>query len=469
MISHLFFNDKLNSRKLRHLSLGEKTEIFEKSKCPNKSNLTENIYWIFYNLEQYPKKCEQCGKDITKFISFNQGYIGRFCSTTCLNNSSAVKTKKVQTSKSKYGTEYPWQNSEIKCRIHQSTLDTLWSSDRFSQFENYELLTCKEDYKSNSKIRWKCKKCDLEFSEWGNNGIKEPECPACFHHSTSSKGHRELLEKIKTFYNGQIKVNDRLEIYPYELDLYFPKERIGIEFHGLYWHSFDKIESDNEKNKHIQKLNLCNNQGIRLIQIFENEWYNKQDIIISRIKSILGLDNIIFARKCTVREISNNMAVGFQEKYHLQGYSVSKIKIGLYFEEELVAVMTFGKPRFNKNFEWELIRYCSKNTIVGGAGKLLSYFEQKYKPKNIISYADRRWSNGNLYYKLGFINNGITSPNYWYFKNTKELNSRVRFQKHKLEKLLDNFNITLSEAQNMFNHGYRRIWDCGNLVFVKKY
>lgn len=135
--------------------------------------------------------------------------------------------------------------------------------------------------------------------------------------------------------------------------------------------------------------------------------------------------------------------------------------------------MTFGKCRFNKKYEWELLRFCNKlgYHIPGGASKLLTYFERTYKPKSLISYADRRWSRGVLYEKLGFTLDHISSPNYWYFNDyaTMELKSHVCFYKHKLSNILEKYNANMSEVDNMKMNGYKRIFDCGNLVFVKQY
>ena len=63
-----------------------------------------------------------------------------------------------------------------------------------------------------------------------------------------------------------------------------------------------------------------------------------------------------------------------------------------------------------------------------------------------------------------------TSPNYFYTTGNKflPLYSRQQFQKHKLEKKLEDFNHNLSEAQNMFNNGFRRIWDAGHIKLIKK-
>lgn len=135
--------------------------------------------------------------------------------------------------------------------------------------------------------------------------------------------------------------------------------------------------------------------------------------------------------------------------------------------------MTFGKCRFDKKHEWELLRFCNKlgYHIPGAAGKLLKYFEQNYQPKSLVSYADRRWSRGKVYEALGFIKNHSSSPNYWYFDNngSGDLLSRVNFQKHMLKDKLEIFDESKTEVENMRANGYRRIFDCGNLVYEKIY
>ncbi len=144
------------------------------------------------------------------------------------------------------------------------------------------------------------------------------------------------------------------------------------------------------------------------------------------------------------------------------------IKLGLFHQDELVAVMTFGKPRFNKNYEYELIRYATSKHVIGGASKLLKYFERKFNPKSIITYADRRFSQGNMYYKLGFNYLNLAPANYWWINSTN-LYNRYQTQKHKLKTLLKKFDENLSESENMFLNHFNKIYDCGNLVFIKDF
>ena len=140
--------------------------------------------------------------------------------------------------------------------------------------------------------------------------------------------------------------------------------------------------------------------------------------------------------------------------------------------------MTFSKLRKalgsnHKEGSWELSRYCTIDgfNCIGTAGKLFKYFERNYNPLEIISYADRRWSQGNMYYKLGFKLDHISPPNYWYMKtcNYKYRMHRFAFRKNNLKNKLELFNSNLSEWENMKANSYDRIWDCGNLVFKINY
>jgi hypothetical protein len=148
------------------------------------------------------------------------------------------------------------------------------------------------------------------------------------------------------------------------------------------------------------------------------------------------------------------------------------MRLGLYYNGELVSLMTFGKPRFNNKVEWELLRFCNilDYNVVGAASKLLRYFERNYKPKNLLSYANLRWSGGNLYKILGFTCIGMSSPSVWYFKDgTEKIESRLKFQKHKLKRILNNYDENLTAEENIRVNNYRKIYDCGSLIYIKNY
>lgn len=182
-------------------------------------------------------------------------------------------------------------------------------------------------------------------------------------------------------------------------------------------------------------------------------------------------DRKLYARKCEIQEVDSKTSRAFQEASHLQGATGARVHLGLFFQGELVSLATFSKCRFDKTHEWELVRFCSKLGchVAGAAGKLLKAFERKWKPASLVSYADRRWSQGKLYGALGFKLLHASAPNYWYFKNQEKLFSRIVFQKHKLPEILgEKFDPAKSETANMEAAGWNRIYDCGNLVYEKQ-
>jgi hypothetical protein len=193
-------------------------------------------------------------------------------------------------------------------------------------------------------------------------------------------------------------------------------------------------------------------------------------------KSLLSIksgiiSNRISARKCDVRIVTDLKIIkSFLNICHLQCYTYANVSYGLYYNNELVSLMTFSRSRFNKQYQWELIRFCSQlNTVViGGASRLLCRFEKDNNPVSLISYANLRFSEGKLYNVLGFNYEGKSRPNYFYIKDSI-VYSRIKFQKHKLSKLLTVFNPELTEYQNMMNNGYTKVIDKGNLIFTKRY
>jgi hypothetical protein len=217
---------------------------------------------------------------------------------------------------------------------------------------------------------------------------------------------------------------------------------------------------------------MAKEKGIQLFFIQSNEWLNKKEIIKSIICSKFGVpQNKIFARKTELKEIDNKTANSFLDINHVQGKNNASINIGLFYNNELISITTFGKNRFGSKYEYELYRYCNKLNIsvLGGFSKMLFYFEKRYSPISIITYSDKRLFNNKTYLKSGFTQLKDSLPNYYYTKNYNKVETRIKYQKYKLPDLLENFNPELTEWENMVINGYDRIWDCGNRVFVKIY
>lgn len=211
-----------------------------------------------------------------------------------------------------------------------------------------------------------------------------------------------------------------------------------------------------------------------VLNIVSDQWRDKQQIIESRLNYRNKKTKSIFARKCEVREVNSKDSSKFQTSNHIQGSVGSKVRLGLYYNDNIISLMTFGYQRVNLGRKsedgcWELLRFCSKlnHNVPGAASKLLKYFEKKYEPKKLISYADKNWSpEGNVYRKLGFKHIRDSSPCYSYFKNGKRYN-RYQFRKSQLIK--KGADSAMTERQIMHNWGYVRVWDLGCLVFEKDY
>lgn len=294
------------------------------------------------------------------------------------------------------------------------------------------------------------------FEQSPSNHVAGKGCIKCTCNAIS-KPEQKIHDAFPEF-----KQSDRVTLNGKELDLLHGN--VAVEVNGVHWHS-DKYKPD---GYHLYKTNLCANKGIQLLHFWDIEVENKFEIVQSMIASKLNKTKRIYARKCHIRDIDLQTANQFEQANHLQGSAISSVRYGLFQDDDLVAVMTFSKSRFNKKYDWELIRFCSTvgYTVVGGANKLFKHF-LKNNSGSVISYANKRFSSGNLYAKLGFKLENSSSPNYWYVKDGVIVYSRNQCQKHKLPLLLgDQFDSGLSERENMRKAGYHRLYDCGNYVFI---
>ena len=313
-----------------------------------------------------------------------------------------------------------------------------------------------------------------DFIQLVSNHLDGHGCPKCI-----TKTQSKIAEYIESL-GFEIKYNYRLGLGRQEVDIFIPSKNIAIEYHGLVWHSYGTTfpNNANERNPNIDKIkyDYLAEQGIQLITIWDIEWNNfiKQKIWISLLRNKLGLiskDNIIGARKCEIREVSNADSKDFLEHNHLQGNNYSKVNLGLYYQDNLMALMTFKKDVTHRA-EYELVRFCNKINyqVQGGASKLLKYFERNYNPNSILSYANKRWSDGNLYNSLNFEFVKHTDPSYFYYLDlNKTIHSRNSFQKHMLKNKLEIFDEDKTEMENMFDNKYRILYDAGNFTYIKKY
>jgi len=396
-----------------------------------------------------------------------------------------IKNKKLNTYNNRYGFDHPMKNKDILNKKRKTSMEK-YDNENYTNTKKMittithnNIESLKEKYNvnilsyDNKEYTIRCDKghnYKINYSVLQKRTLyKTTLCTICNPiDEKNSDMEKQVREFIVNNYESVIEKSRNI-IPPYELDIYVPELKLAFEFNGLYWHN----ELYKEKNYHLNKTELCEEQGIQLIHIYEDDWLYKQDIVKSMILNKLGKStNKIYARKTEIREITDTKLIRtFIVKNHIQGFLGSKIKLGLFFEDELVSLMTLGKRRVamgkktNKEGEYELLRFCSKlNTnVVGGGNKLFKYFIKNYNPKEITTYADRSWSQGNLYKQLGFTYNGKTEPNYYYIIDRKRYH-RFGFRKDRL--INDGYDGNKTEHQIMLDRGIYRLFDSGNLKFT---
>lgn len=298
-----------------------------------------------------------------------------------------------------------------------------------------------------------------------------------------------LKDYIPNIFINYINTNTRITRIASSIRPLFPNARmfykdIGGDVASLYdeelklaifIHPIDDTHKNNRIAYRLRKY--CKQNGIRLFVIYEDEWEDNSTLVISKLKHYTNQNEskTIYARKCDIKEVSALDKGVFLNSYHIQGNDNSKIYLGAYYDNILVALMTFTPPRIGigKHTEiedrWELCRFCTHTDyrIVGIASKLLSHFKRNNSWKEIYSYADKRWSDGNLYYQLGFQLTTDNPPDYFYIIEGKRRH-RWNYRKDILKNKFQDYDPNLTEYQNMENHGYYRIWDCGTLRFSMK-
>jgi len=455
---------------------------------PKDTPFSLRIYCIVNDLYEIPK-CE-CGKDVKLYHS---GF-AKYCSNQCHMSSKDRINKIKKTCIEKYGTDNVSKTIHVKEKIKQSNLKTNESRSKkireylSKKYKDHNIYSYQEAnleplndiFQSRKYQQFRCINCNHQFSyiPFMQNGLR---CPKCF--PKKENKIEILLEQHLNKLGLSFIRNDRTQINK-ELDLFCSEHNFAIEINGMLWHSYgiskysylDNLINE-DKNKHIKKLNLCKEKNIRLFQFTDIDIYNpkKLEIISSIINVYCNQAQKIYARKCVIKELSQKEHDDFLDENHLMGRCNAKIRFGLFYEDKLVFVMSFSKPRFkskNEKYDFELIRLCSiKNTVViGGFSKILKYLiKNKIIFGNIISYVDASFSDGKGFKTNGFKLIRHSNPNYVYYHPSGKIIKRYEAQKHKLLKILnDKFDPNLSEKENMINAGYRIFYDAGNYVMTLK-
>ena len=478
--------------------------------------------YCFYLRQKYGDLCQKCtnkliSKDETRRKKLSESTKKTFKNEEYKRKHSEKikkvwKNKEYREKQSKSSKER-WKNKEYR-KNHSNYIKKAWKDEKYKNHgEKIRKLFKSKEYKKNrsnilkeifsnkkydfkldeKKLKKRCEHNNLKYIErrkiesrtyivvkCRNNhitikeisSIKNTGCKICS--KSISKAEKEIAEYLKSL-NINIIENDRSIIHPLELDIVIPSHKLAIEYCGLYWHSY---ECKKDRNYHKNKLEKTNQAGYRLITIFEDEWLYKKEIAKNRLKYFLKLNTQrIYARKCTIREISKEQAREFVDKYHIQGNANATIYLGAFYNMEtgfgfkipkLIAVNTF----INKgNLSYELNRFCVNINIMGIASKFLKYFQRNYEWNKIYTFADLRWSEGHLYEKIGFKKDKILKPDYSYFDNSNNKNMRYHkfgFRHSRMKNKLKNYNPELSERENMLNNNYYRIYDCGKVKYSIK-
>jgi hypothetical protein len=358
------------------------------------------------------------------------------------NNNKIINLKR-------YGTEYPTSTKKIRNKVINTVFER-YNVINVSQAEsvrkdNYSICKSKDYlyYEGNGHSVYNCNKghtysiSSIRYTSRLDS--KLPACLICHPIQSGSIAQTLLMEFIQDNYSGDIITDFRDK---FEIDVYLPELNIGFEFNGLIWHS----SKYKEKNYHIDKTNFFKERGVDIVHIWEDDWKFKQDIVKSIILDKIGIyyNTISTEKNIIIEIIDNKIADEFLTNNHLEGKDESKVKLGLYYNEELLSIMTFME--INNKSTRTISRHCNiLNTYVkNGVDKLLKYFIKTYNPNKIITYINNDNSNDNLYKGFEFIYN--IKPNYQYFHNNKRVNKN-NFQNEKIEYLT--------------NKNIYKIWDTG--------
>jgi len=278
-----------------------------------------------------------------------------------------------------------------------------------------------------------------------------------------SKGEREIisfLDELGVSYERHYRFDP--EDKRKSVDIYIESCKLAIEYNGVYYHSMAvKDDKGYHQNKSLRLIEL----GILPLHIWEDDWNNpiKKEILKNKIKAKLGLSqDRVYARKCEVAFIDYHIAHDFLDNHHIQGKTTATYWIGLFSEGTLVSCC--GIKKLNEDGKFDLVRYATSKSVVGGLSKILKFFERNIPFKEIITYAHLDYSKGDLYEKTGFTKVSITPPGMWYVIKEKR-QRREKFMKHKLNDIFDDFDPSLTERENMEKHGYYQIFDSGSIKY----
>ena len=411
------------------------------------------------NMEKYGVKTTLLEK-ITK-DKIDKTKLERYGTIEVLS-SKEIRDKAKPTMLAKYGEEHYSRTVMFKNLQHDS-----WKINLIDRLKNHNIL----DYVINDDNTLDIKCCCGE-EHYFNITYKNLYQRKMIQHSTLcticnplqksySAGEKEVCDFIKQHYVGNIIEQDKIILNGSEIDIYLPDINFGIEYNGVFWHN----ETFKETLYHHNKSNICYEQNIQLFHLWEDEWHNKKDLIISILKRKMKIfDDVINSDDCELRYVTDIKEVRlFLTDNHIEGFIASNIKLGLYYGDKLVSLILFKKLKNG----YQLLRHCdAMNTeIIDGFERLFNYFIDEYNPENIVSYLNRDYFGNEIYLKNNFKLDGITSVDYFYV-NCTTMDRVNKFNCRKSSLIKEGGVDIRTESEIMSDNGYSRIFDSGCFKLV---
>ena len=439
------------------------------------------------NLGRYGMKTPLQTKEIK--VRIKQTLIAKYGSENPMGVPEFV-AKARETSLKNWGFEAPMQSDIVKARQRQSIINSYGVENVAQRHLPAEILAMLDDPTALKGLYDSLGSADAVAR--AIEVAKRTVVRRMHEHGIPLDNNTSSLElRIRSFLDSlgvDYTPNDRTALDGKEIDILIPDHKIGIELNGLYWHSYNPLSEfvgPKESNVHSAKHEKAKMNGIKLLQFFEDQINNpvKFEIIKSIIKNHLGMSKRIFARKTRIAEVDSKTSRRFLEENHLDGAALAKYHLGLYAsldgdEECLIAVMSFGQSRFERDkAAWEVIRFATLrgHSVVGGGSKLINHFRRFIEERGLVvsklvSYADKAIGDGESYRKMGFEEGFVQSSAdvpagyFWVVRGARH--HRQRYQRHKLERLhkegiLPNYDSAWTESEVMFNNGHRKLYNVG--------
>lgn len=416
-----------------------------------------------YNDANYNNK-EQIAKTMTEKYGVSTGF-----------NTEKSKVNRRITSLRRYGVDNPLKLKEIRNKGKEVIKEKYGVDNALASKEVREKImkTIKEKYGVENIMqldKYKSKYRTSMLDKYGvTSGFLTDNAINSHKHGTKSNINNEFANMLTAITDKHIQQEKPIVKYIYDILI---GDNLVIDINPTVSHNtyisypfrLGLVEENKpvDNNYHInRKINALNN-GYDLISIFD--WDNWE-----KIKYMLQDKQTLYARNLEIREVSVKDADEFLNKYHLQNTCYGQlIRYGLYKGDELIEIMTFGKPRYNKNYEWELLRLCSHKDfkVVGGAEKLFKHFLEMQSPNSIISYCDYSKFSGEVYNRLGFKQKGNPKPSKHWSRGEEHITDNLLRQRGYDQLFNANYGKGTSNEQLMLENGWLPIYDCGQLVFI---